>query len=480
MPLAARLGDDVQHSSALLGLMAGLAIGIAVGVFVVATGGLGGIVAAAVIGGAACTGAGIGEAAGSLSVAPGIVTGALVSGSGNVHVNGILVARATLDSTDCKGTPPLFYLPSHAGKRVATGSGTVLINSQPAARVGDKLECGSSIKGSSSNVNIGGGTVQTLDIDSEVPGWIHAGLFVVGLASAVVLAGPVVAVLGTLGSMGGGYLAQSFAARMGWSQDAQILSGLLGSFAGGWAGGRAGMRVNAALARAPGSTWLQQNARYQVAREFYQTRGSTFDPTLNGGRGGMRPMNPAEINSALRGVDFAQPVEVVNAPTNLTSWQQPGGRQGNYYAEPGTTPNQLGIGDYGGGTGTPVFKENWGYTAGPETPALQSTAGPITDTWSNTVPQPTTGGGTQYYVPDKNGLTLVPGSGTPMGTGQMNPGGPIAGAPVTPPTGVGAPPVTGSPPVQGGYWGTIWGSPQATAPTGAGMQGSNLLGDPDP
>src|SRR5438105_899127 len=127
MPQAACLGDEVQHSNALMGLIAGAAIGIAVGVFIVATGGLGAVAAAAVIGGALATGAGIGEVFGSLSFAGGTITGSLVSGSGNTWINCKQAARATADKTSCLGTPPL-YLPSHAGKRIATGSGTVFIN----------------------------------------------------------------------------------------------------------------------------------------------------------------------------------------------------------------------------------------------------------------------------------------------------------------------------------------------------------------
>lgn len=454
MTAAARLHDPVEHSSALVGLLVGAAIGVGIGLFIVATGGLGaGVVAAAVVGGAAATGAGIGEVVGSLDVVTDAVggweTGGISSGSPNTKVNSRLSARATLDTVDCGGTPPSLLTPTHVGKHIAQGSGTVLINSQPAARVDDKIECGSKISKGSPNVIIGGPTAQTLEIDSEVPGYIHAIVAVVGIASAVVLAGPVVAVLGTLGSMGGGALAQWGAAQLGLSEDWQKIAGLAGSFLGGWGGARGGMRVNRSLARMPGQSRLQIDARQRVAHEFYTRNGSTFDPTLNGGKGGMRPLKPSEVNSHTRGIDFKRPVEVVEAPRQLGSYQTPGGRQGNYYAERQYSPNELGIGDYGWSKGGPVPKENWLYDIEPGTPALRSTSREIGDFWSyDGHTQQTTGGGTQYYLPDKGRATLVPGSGQTLSPAMQNTAPKPPGALPIPAT-AGAPPdVTPPPPVQ--------------------------------
>lgn len=245
MTAAARFDDPIQHSNALRGLLTGALIGAGVGLFVVATGGLGaGLVAAAIIGGGAATGAGVLEVLGSTSWAGGSITGGIASGSSNTTVNSLKAARATLDWVHCSGTPPGFLCPSHEGKRIAQGSATVFVNSQPAARVDDKIECGSKIKKGSSNVIIGGPTAQTLDIDSEVPGYIHGIVAVVGIASAVILAGPVVAVCGTLGSMGGGTLAQWGAAQLGLSEDWQKIAGLGGSMIGGWGGGKFGGWAN--------------------------------------------------------------------------------------------------------------------------------------------------------------------------------------------------------------------------------------------
>lgn len=87
---AARVDDPIEHSSALGGLLAGLAIGagaVLIGIAVVATGGLGAVALAAMVGAGAATGAGIGQLIGSLSFACS-ETGQIRSGSSNVHING--------------------------------------------------------------------------------------------------------------------------------------------------------------------------------------------------------------------------------------------------------------------------------------------------------------------------------------------------------------------------------------------------------
>ncbi|EYF04713.1 PAAR domain-containing protein [Chondromyces apiculatus] len=243
MTAAARIDDPIQHSNALTGLLIGAAAGAAIGLFVVFTGGLGaGVIAAAVVGAGAAGGAGLGELLGSLSGAGGSITGGIASGSPDTTVNSRRSARATDDIVACTGTPPL-SLPAHDGKHIAQGSATVTINGLPASRVDDKIECGSKIQEGSPNVIIGGATVQTLEIDNEVPGYVHGIVFAVGFASAVVLAGPVVAVVGTLGSLGGGMLAQAAAAQLGLSEDGQKIAGFLGSLLGGGLSGRAGGRI---------------------------------------------------------------------------------------------------------------------------------------------------------------------------------------------------------------------------------------------
>jgi uncharacterized Zn-binding protein involved in type VI secretion len=239
---AARIADPVEHSLALVGLLAGLALGAALGAFTVATGGLGGIVAAAVIGGAAATGAGVGEVLGSLSFVPGITTGAIATGSMDTFHNDRLAARETADMVTCAGTPPVF-LPAHAPMPIAQGSKTVFINDRHASRKTDKVKCSSKISDGSHNVFIGGDTETTMELDGEVPWVYHAFVTALGLASAVILLGPVVAALSFAGSMAGGYLATEAAAALGLGEDAQKIAGLLGSFAGGAAGSKAAGRI---------------------------------------------------------------------------------------------------------------------------------------------------------------------------------------------------------------------------------------------
>lgn len=43
---------------------------------------------------------------------------------------------------------------------------------------------------------VGGGTATTDEISPEIPAWVNYTLGAIGLASAVILAGPIVAVLG--------------------------------------------------------------------------------------------------------------------------------------------------------------------------------------------------------------------------------------------------------------------------------------------
>lgn len=164
---AARLGDPISHSSAMDGLLTGLAVGAGValaGVAVVTTGGLAAapiMATVAAVGAGASAGAGIGQLLGSLK-AMSSETGKITSASPNVRINGIPAARASADHVDCSKH-------SHGRKVIAEGSGGVRINGFPAARVGDRTACDAKISSGSSNVNIGGGTVQTDEINPEVP-----------------------------------------------------------------------------------------------------------------------------------------------------------------------------------------------------------------------------------------------------------------------------------------------------------------------
>lgn len=75
--------------------------------------------------------------------------GDVATGSGNIEINGLPAARASVDVVHCLRHPP--------DKKIAQGSATVDFNSHPAARAGDMCLCGAPIKDGSHNVEIGGG-----------------------------------------------------------------------------------------------------------------------------------------------------------------------------------------------------------------------------------------------------------------------------------------------------------------------------------
>ncbi|MFP5392522.1 MAG: PAAR domain-containing protein [Gammaproteobacteria bacterium] len=228
-------------------LIAGAVAAATIAVVGVAIVGTGGLAAVAIVGGAAAGGAGLGEALSTMSFAPKEVSGKIEKpGSGNVFINGLKAARAHLDMVVCSKHP-------QAPLPIATGSAKVFINGQPAARVDDTIACSAVITSGSGNVNIGGGTVQTDIISPEdlVPPAVHAAMLVVGIASAVVLAGPIVAAgglaLGIGGGMAGGWLGGKI---FGEGSDGQKWSALGGSFIGGLLGGKGGsMLANRFLPR---------------------------------------------------------------------------------------------------------------------------------------------------------------------------------------------------------------------------------------
>lgn len=142
----------------------------------------------------------------------------------------------------------------------------------------------------------------------------------------------------------------------------------------------------------------REQARRRVADDFYQQHSG---------------MDQDRINSHTNGIDFTQPVEATNIPpppqVECNMWPGNNPQPGNYFAPPGTDASTLGINpnaynrDTGGveprpvGTFTPPASG---------TPALRSTAAPVTDDWSDSSnPYQADGGGTQYYVPDNSGMT---------------------------------------------------------------------------
>ncbi|PMS08920.1 PAAR domain-containing protein, partial [Trinickia caryophylli] len=222
---AARFGDPVAHTASkgwmIAGMIAGAVIGAAA---VVLTGGAALTVVAAVAAGAAA-GGGLGELLGTMSWAPRHVTGSLTEGSPNVFINSRSAMRAHLSKGTCK---------DHSGPQVvAQGSASVFINSQPASRKTDKLTCSAEISDGSPNVFIGGTTATTDDISPEVPAWVNWTMLAVGFAATAVLAGPLVAALGTVGGVAGGELGAWAGGKVfGEGSDGQKWSMLGGSLLG--------------------------------------------------------------------------------------------------------------------------------------------------------------------------------------------------------------------------------------------------------
>ncbi|MBF7142696.1 MULTISPECIES: PAAR domain-containing protein [Pseudomonas] len=248
MSQAARLGDPIEHTGSLTGLLAGLAIGAIGAALIVGTGGL---AAVAIVGASATAGAGIGQLIGSLSVCD-HSTGQIQSGSANVFINGKPAARAHLDTALCDEHGP-------APQVLAQGSDTVYINGVPAARVGDRTVCDAKISSGSGNVVIGGGTQTTDSIRPEVPEWLERSLLVVGLGSALVLASPIVVAAGLVGGIAGGAAGHWAGGKLfGAGSDGQKLM----TFGAGLLGGGLG---------AKGGKWF--DARYEIKT---QGLGSNF------------------------------------------------------------------------------------------------------------------------------------------------------------------------------------------------------------
>jgi hypothetical protein len=163
-----------------------------------------------------------------------------------------------------------------------------------------------------------------------------------------------------------------------------------------------------ALAASPGNSKAHIKARKLLAKRFYKQHGKIWDPSLNSGQGGKRNPTASEARAQLRGIDYSKPVSMgppPKTPPTLEQWQGPSGRQGQFYAEPGTAPGPLGIHDKAAndkGVVSPKVPKTYNMNQD-SPPYMQSTAAPIKDTWS--VPGQkhyAEGGATQYYVPNQS------------------------------------------------------------------------------
>lgn len=237
---AARFGDQIGHTSAMKGLIAGLVIGFLVtGAILlaagatVATGGA----AAVVIGGLIAGTAGGGLAGMKIGkMFDGGPQGPITTGSPNTFLGAGArkAARATLDMVTC-----------HAPKMIAQGSVDVFINKAPAARNTDMTQCSGKIIEGQPDVFFGGETGTYMDIEGEVPGWLVRTLEIAALVGTVIATGGAILTVGIGAALGG--LAAGMAG--GWA------GGKVGGFIGGKLFGEKGQVIGEVIGEFIGSNW---------------------------------------------------------------------------------------------------------------------------------------------------------------------------------------------------------------------------------
>jgi len=240
---AARLGDPVAHTMAMPGALTGLLVGAAVGIAIVATGGLGAIA----IGAALATTGGLGMAGQYIGESVmGPPTGAIITGSPNVLINGRPAARATLSLASCAkeyGVP----------QPEATGAATVFINGMPAGRKTEKIMCSAIIIDGSPDVLIGGPSAQTMPLNPEVPAWLSTTMQIMAIGGTIIATGGVAATYGVgvavgglaggmIGGHYGGQLGGHIATSMGYGETVKRVGEVLGGIGGGAVGGGIGAR----------------------------------------------------------------------------------------------------------------------------------------------------------------------------------------------------------------------------------------------
>ncbi|RTN17276.1 type IV secretion protein Rhs [Enterobacter quasimori] len=408
---AARVDDEIAHTASKGWMIAGLVGGAILGAAaVVVTGGTA-LVAVSAVAAGACAAGGLGELLGSMSWAPRHTTGTLKEGSPNVFINSRKAIRAHLSAGECD---------EHSGslQRVAEGSIKVYINNFPASRTGDKLTCSAEISQGSRNVIIGGSKVQTDEISPEIPEWVNWTMLAVGAGAMAVLASPAIALLSTLGAMGGGTIG-GYAGGMlcGEGSDGQKWGMLIGSVIGGGAGIKGGARFDAWRAGKPVLEPVKPNIsarRAELNEKFGRTGDLNRDITARGNKELARNwleskgFTPQQIRDFDNGIDYTNRVSVETINRNKTLYQNqvPGGRQGNWYAlREDVKPTELGINPKGTiyGTDQVVDKVAKPYVSQQKVEMLRSTSLPALDTWSvKDVPYQTKGGAIQMLSSEKD------------------------------------------------------------------------------
>ncbi|WP_338845921.1 hypothetical protein V8J88_19610 [Massilia sp. W12] len=176
------------------------------------------------------------------------------------------------------------------------------------------------------NVRAGGPTVTTDPVASEIPHWIEYTLLGLGLASATVLFGPVIAVAGLIGGVAGGYGASYLGGVwFGEGSDGQRAMALGGSVLGALAGARSGAKFYAHFLRIPGSPWQAfakdgarglgkyNEDRFWIRRDDrpYSSVGAKADRIKShiDSEGNLRPANPHGKTNFRQHIRGAEPAK---------------------------------------------------------------------------------------------------------------------------------------------------------------------------
>lgn len=449
---AARLGDDIGHTSAWDGMLAGIAIGLLVGAaiaFTVVTGGTGAILLGAVFTlGMGASGGLLGMAIGQRN--EGNIKGKIGSGSPDVITVSQAQARVFLDFIICDD--------HGSAERIASGSSTVLVNGEMAARRNDYAECSGKLHTDQETVLIGGEAAldPRLTIRPEISENVVLGLTILAWAGGIaggLLMVPVIGAVAATVSFAGGIVGGIFGGRLGrwvgsnWGEETafwgEIIGGFAGGMLGGFSGARAGITAQSRLPRTTlaamrGRTPAQIKARQEVAYDHFAAPRPGRDGTI--GR-----MSNSEIASKMQGIDFEHPVRVYTTTRPMVKQQAQNAGQtwsGNFVSDHGVEPGQVGVGPHGAHvkTGEVLPKQISDVEVPAGTTIMESRAGPINDIWSTDMAQWTQGGRQQYYVHDKSGLNVVEGSTRPSTPRHGPPQAPSTTPNPPMPTGVTRPP----------------------------------------
>ena len=140
----------------------------------------------------------------------------------------------------------------------------------------------------------------------------------------------------------------------------------------------------------------QLAARKSLATDFYKSSG----------------MPEFKIDGHLEGINFEKPVNVktLKKGTVVEQWQLPGVSQGNYYADPGSKPTELGISAEARNRNTGKVEKKVAnkYIVTKDIEVLESTAAPYPD--KHSMPPKvikTDGGATQYMSTNANVFKLI-------------------------------------------------------------------------